>query len=38
MILGEIKRYFGDMIWCAHVPRRMREPSGATHKSADLLT
>jgi RNA polymerase sigma-B factor len=38
MIVGEIKRYFRDATWGAHVPRRMQELTGALHRATDELT
>src|SRR5258708_18069649 len=38
MIVGEIKRYFREATWEAHVPRRMQELTGSLHKATAALT
>lgn len=38
MIIGEIKRYFRDLTWDVHVPRRTQELSVALRRTTETLT
>ena len=37
-IVGEIKRYFRDVTWAVHVPRRIQELSIEVHAATETLT